>query len=109
MGKPLDAINNELERAVFMARYNSRHQRLIRTAGIFLITAKHGLRGLLYVWPLTLLLFVELPGYWDSLRLMLLLLAAAAWSRFIYHSVRDDYQRFLAGELLSAAALKRVW
>lgn len=108
MEKQLDAINNELERAVFMARYNSGRQRLIRFAGALLIIARHGLRGLLYVWPLTLLLFVELPGFWDSLRLILLGLAVAAWFRFIYASVRDDYRRFLSGELLEPAALKRV-
>jgi len=109
MEKPLDAINNELERAVFMARYNSSRQRLIRAAGALLIISKHGLRGLLYVWPLTLLLFVELPGLWDSLRLVLMGLAVAAWFRFIYRSVHDDYQRFLAGVLLEPAALRRVW
>jgi hypothetical protein len=108
MQKRLNAINNELERAVFLARYNSLRQRLIRSAGALLITAKHGLRGLLYVWPLTLLLFVELPGFWDSLRLILLALAVAAWSRFIYGSVRDDYRRFLSGALLQANELKRV-
>ncbi len=91
-----------------MAHYNSVRQRLIRLAGTLLISAKHGLRGLLYVWPLTLLLFVELPGFWDSLRLILMGLAFAAWSRFIYGSVRDDYQRFLAGELLKPGALRRV-
>ncbi|GMQ84408.1 MAG: hypothetical protein BMS9Abin06_1203 [Gammaproteobacteria bacterium] len=108
MGKQLNTINNELERAVFMARYNSHRQRLIRSTGALLIFTKHGLRGLLYVWPLTLLLFVELPGAWDVLRLVLVGLAVAAWSRFIYGSVRDDYRRFLAGELLKPAALKRV-
>jgi hypothetical protein len=109
MDKRLDTINNELERAVFMASYNSGRQRLIRFAGALLIIAKHGLRGLLYVWPLTLLLFVELPGAWDGLRILLVVLAVAAWFRFIYGSVRDDYQRFLAGVLLEPAALKRVF
>ena len=108
MEKRLDTINNELERAVFMASYNSGRQRLMRSAGTLLIVAKHGLRGLLYVWPLTLLLFIELPGAWDGLRILLTGLAVAAWFRFIYGSVRDDYQRFLAGVLLEPAALKRV-
>lgn len=91
-----------------MARYNSLRQRLIRSAGALLIVAKHGLRGLLYVWPLTLLLFIRLPGLWDSLRLLLVVLAVFAWFRFIYGSVRDDYRRFLAGVLLEPTALKRV-
>ncbi|GMQ88254.1 MAG: hypothetical protein BMS9Abin08_1487 [Gammaproteobacteria bacterium] len=40
--------------------------------------------------------------------LVLMGLAVAAWSRFIYGSVRDDYQRFLAGMLLEPAALKLI-
>ncbi len=108
MKKRLDAIDDDLERAVFLAHYNSSRQRLLRFAGVLLIVAKHGLRGLLYVWPLALLLFVELPGAWDGLRLLLLGLAVAAWFHFIRGSVRDDYRRFLSGALLEPAALKRV-
>ncbi|HHH43602.1 MAG TPA: hypothetical protein ENK49_05640, partial [Gammaproteobacteria bacterium] len=61
-------MSSELQQAVFRARYNSGQQRLIRLAGVLLIVAKHGLRGLLYVWPLTLLVFVDFPGAWDSIR-----------------------------------------
>ena len=60
------------------------------------------------MWPLTLLVFVDFPGAWDLLRVVLLLLALAAWSRFIYGSVQDDYQRFLAGRLLEPASLRKV-
>lgn len=102
-------ISNELERAVFMARYNSGRQRLLRVAGALLIIAKHGLRGLLYVWPLTLLVFVDFPGAWDALRLALLVLATAAWSRFVYGAVRDDYQRFIGGRLLEPTSLRNVF
>ena len=89
--------------------YNSGRQRLIRFAGVLLIVAKHGLRGLLYVWPLTLLVFVDFPGVWGTLRLVLLLLAGAAWSRFIYGSVRDDYQRFIGNRLLKPGSLRKVF
>ncbi|GEM_PF-1550813 len=102
-------IENELERAVFMAQYRSPRQRLLRIAGVLLIISKHGLRGLLYVWPLTLLVFVDFPGAWDLIRLSLLVLAGAAWSRFIYGSVRDDYQRFISGRLLETASLREVF
>lgn len=108
-GKRLADITNELERAVFLARYNSPRQRGLRLAATLLIAAKHGLRGLLYVWPLVILLFVDLPGGWDLLRLMLIGLAVAAWFRFIYASVRDDYARFVEGELFEqGTALRRV-
>ena len=104
----LEAIDNELERAVFLVHYRAPRQRLLRLAATALIAAKHGLRGLLYVWPLTLLLFLDLPGAWGWLRPLLAALAVGAWFRFIHGSVRDDYRRFVHGALLSRAALRRV-
>lgn len=104
----LHDIDNELERAVFLAQYRSLRQRGLRLAATLLIAARHGLRGLLYVWPLTLLLLVDFPGVWNTLRLLLIGLAVAAWFRFIYGSVRDDYARFVNGNLLESAALRRV-
>ena len=101
-------FDNALEHAVFLAQYRSPRQRLLRFAGVLLIVGKHGLRGLLYVWPLTLLVFVDFPGAWDVIRILLLVLAAAAWSRFVYGSVRDDYQRFIGGRLLEPGSLHRV-
>lgn len=106
--KRFDEIENDLERAVFLARYNSRRQRSLRFSAIILITAKHGLRGLLYVWPLVVLLFVDFPGIWNGLRLLLFGLGVVAWSRFIYRSVYDDYVRFVAGVLLEPGNLRRV-
>jgi hypothetical protein len=107
--RQLTDIDNDLERAVFMARYQSVQQRLLRTAAVLIIVARHGLRGLLYVWPLTLLVFVDFPGVWDAIRLVLLVLATAAWSRFVYGSVRDDYKRFIGDRLLVPASLRDVF
>lgn len=104
----LHDIHNDFERAVFLANYNAPRQRLLRIAAAGLITAKHGLRGLFYVWPLTLLLFIELPVAWYWLRIALILLAVGAWFRFIYGSVRDDYARFVHGCLLEPSGLRRV-
>lgn len=104
----LQDIHNEFERAVFLANYRAPRQRLLRGAALATIAAKHGLRGLLYVWPLTLLLFIDLPGTWQWLRPLLSILAGAAWFRFIYGSVRDDYRRFVHGVLLNSARLRRV-
>ena len=101
-------IENELERAVFLASYNSRRQRSLRFSAILLIAAKHGLRGLLYVWPLVILLFVDFPGLWNGLRLLLLGLGVAAWFQYIHSSVRDDYARFVAGVLLEPGELRRI-
>lgn len=106
--KHLYDIDNELERAVFLVQYRSLRQRGLRLAATLLIVARHGLRGLLYVWPLSILLLVDLPGAWNALRLLLVGLAVAAWFRFIYGSVRDDYARFVGGTLLEYEALRRV-
>ena len=104
--RQLTDIDNDLERAVFLAHYRSARQRLLRIAAVLIIVARHGLRGLLYVWPLTLLVFVDFPGVWDAIRLVLLVLATAAWSRFVYGSVRDDYKRFIGDRLLVPASLR---
>ena len=104
----LNEIENDLERAVFLASYNSGRQRSLRFSAVLLIAAKHGLRGLLYVWPLVLLVFVDFPGLWNGLRLLLFALGVAAWFRFIHRSVRDDYARFVAGVLLEPGELRHI-
>jgi len=106
--KRLGEIENDLERAVFRARYDSRCQRSLRLAAILLIAAKHSLRGLLYVWPLVIFLFVDFPGIWNGLRLLLFGLGVLAWFRFIHRSVGDDYARFVAGVLLAPGELRRI-
>ncbi len=106
--QPGDEIGNELLRAVFLVNYRSGKQRALRAGAIALIAAKHGLRGLLYVWPLVLLLFVNFTGVWVLLRLILISAAAGAWFRFIYGSVRDDYARHVRDRLLDPGALWRV-
>ena len=106
--KKLHEIENDLEKAVFLACYNSFKQRLLRILAVIVISAKHGVRGLLYVWPLTLLVFIRFGGYWYWLKVFLILLAVAAWFRFIYRSVRDDYLRFVHGEILNGSFVQKV-
>jgi hypothetical protein len=103
-----DEIGNELLRAVFLANYHSGKQRALRIGAVVLIAAKHGVRGLLYVWPLALLLFVDFAGPWVLLRLILIVAAVGAWFRFIYGSVRDDYARHVRDRLLEPEALWRM-
>jgi len=104
----VDDIEHELERAIFNSLYGSFRQRFLRFFGVSLIAGKHGLRGLLYVWPLALLIFIDLPGYWAWLKLVLLLLATAAWFRFVFGSVRDDYKRFIQNRILEWDKIYRV-
>jgi len=103
-----DAIGNQLLHAVFLVNYHSARQRALRFSAIALIAAKHGVRGLLYVWPLALLLFVNFSGVWVLLRLFLLTTAVGAWFRFIYGAVRDDYARHVRDRLLEPGALWRM-
>ena len=103
-----DEIGNELLRAVFLVNYHSGRQRVLRVSAIALIAAKHSVRGLLYVWPLVLLLFVDFHGGWKLLRLLLIIAAVGAWFRFIYASVRDDYARHVRDRLLKPGALWRM-
>lgn len=106
MQRRRDDIDNEIEHAVFDVVYRSRQQRLLRLSAILLIAAKHGARGLFYVWPLVLLMFIPLPGNWNWLRLLLILLSVAAWFRYIYGSVRDDYQRFVCNQIIQTGGLR---
>jgi len=103
-----DDFEHDLEAAIFRSLYVSRSQRLLRLLGLALIAGKHGLRGLFYVWPLTLLFFVDLPGAWALLKLLLLSLAVAAWLRFVYGSVRDDYDRFIKNRILKFSEIRQV-
>ena len=106
--RAVDDLEHELEKAIFSSLYNSPRQRLYRLLGAALIAGKHGLRGLLYVWPLALLIFIELPGYWIWLKFALLILAGGAWFRFVFGSVRDDYTRFIQNRILQFKQLHRV-
>lgn len=108
MNKPVAEIEHELERAIFLSLYNTSKQRFLRLLSIVLIAVKHGLRGLLYVWPLTLLIFIELPGYWVWFKLILISLAVVAWLRFVYRSVKEDFGRFVQGKLLQTSTIFKV-
>lgn len=103
-----DEIGNELLRAVFLVNYHSARQRALRVSAIALMAAKHGVRGLLYVWPLVFLLFVDFTGAWELLRVLLIIAAVGAWFRFIYGAVRDDYARHVRDRLLEPGALWRM-
>ncbi|MHB8473307.1 MAG: hypothetical protein ACYDC8_10815 [Gammaproteobacteria bacterium] len=98
-----------LQHAVFLVNYHSARQRALRCSALLLITAKHGVRGLLYVWPLALLLFIPFSGPWRLLRVVLIAAAIGAWFRFIYGAVRDDYGRHACNRLLKPAALWKMW
>lgn len=102
--KRLCDIRNEFERGVFLALYNSPRQRLHRGIARVILGIKHGLRGLLFSWPLYLLPLAAMQlqkGYLPVI--VLLLLPGLALSGFILlRGVREDYAQLVDGLILKA-------
>jgi hypothetical protein len=83
----LSDIRNDFERGVFMALYTSPRQRRYRGIAHLLLVIKHGLRGILFSWPLYLL-----P------------LAGAILRR----GIREDYARLVDGYILKPGYAARI-
>ena len=87
------APTDGIQAAVFQAVYRSRAQRLARLALVTLLVVKHGIRGLLFSWPLYLLVLVPLmvdsiAGWW----VIVFLLPAILVSGYILNmGIREDY------------------
>jgi hypothetical protein len=108
--KHLSEIRGDFERGVFMALYTSRRQRLRRSIAFLLLGLKHGLRGVLFSWPLYLL---PLAGWLLQLRhlplLVLLLLPGVLISALILgRGVREDYARLVDGYILETGYAARL-
>jgi len=98
----LSEIRSDFERGVFLAVYNSRSQRLHRSLAGIILGIKHGLRGMLFSWPLYLLpLAAWLLGA-DYLPLILLLLLPGVYlsGTILHRGVREDYARLVDGKIL---------
>jgi hypothetical protein len=100
--KRLADIRNDVERAVFLAVYNSPRQRLHRANAHLLLGLKHGLRGLLFSWPLYLLPLAAklLQATYLPLIVLLLLPGLALSAVILLRGVREDYARFVNGRIL---------
>jgi hypothetical protein len=100
--KRLADIHNDFERAVFLAVYNSPRQRLHRAVARVLLGLKHGLRGVLFSWPLYLLPVAAtlLQATYLPLIALLLLPGLAVSGVILRRGVREDYARFVNGVIL---------
>lgn len=110
VGRPIDQIDNELERAVCEAIYRSRSQRWQRRMiGLFL-GLKHGLRGLLFSWPLYLMGVAALVLPAEGSPWLGLFLLPGLWvsGQILYRGVREDYRRFVHRILLKPGALRHI-
>lgn len=85
-----------------MALYNSRRQRLHRLLARVILTLKHGVRGLLFSWPLYLLPVVAwaMQARYLPLILLLLLPGVLVSGMILYRGIREDFAGLIDGRLL---------
>jgi hypothetical protein len=111
MHRTLNDIDDELGRAVFMALYQSRRQRLRRRVAMLLLVVKHLGRGLVMIWPVYLvgLALLLLPGVNDTLWYLLALTPGViGWLLIYLRGVRRDYKQHVAGRLLEAGDYRKL-
>jgi len=100
-----------LKQAVFRSVYNSAEQRRRRVYAAMLLTGKHTLRGLLFSWPLYLMVYA---GFRTDIPVNLFLWALGipgiAISIFILaRGVREEYRARVNHKILKCADLMRVF
>ena len=103
-------IRGNFERGVFMAVYGSRQQRRRRLLAYLLLGLKHGLRGILFSWPLYLL---PLAAWLLQLRylpliVLLLLPGMVISARILLRGVREDYTALVDGYILESGYAMRL-
>jgi hypothetical protein len=108
--KPATSSEPALVRAVYLAVYRSFPQRGLRLAAGILLFLKHALRGMLFSWPLYLLLLAGLLASWPGAGwLLAVALPGLAVSLYILlKGVRDDYCQLVHGEVMQSKSLLAV-
>ena len=106
----MGTTTNELESAVFRTVYNSFEQRRLRLMAILLLSLKHGLRGIIFSWPLYFIallpfLLPDEAGWW----IVLFVFPALVVSGYILlKGVREDYRELIVGQILRANKLINI-
>jgi len=102
--KRLADIHDDFERGVFLSVYQSPRQRLHRRIARCILGCKHGLRGILFSWPLYLLPLAAwlLNARYLLLILLLLLPGLYISGVILLRGVRSDYARLVDGVILRA-------
>ena len=109
IGRRIDSVENELERAVCERLYLSGRQRRQRWGLMLLLGLKHTLRGVLFSWPLYLLALALLLAPDGGVWLAFLLAPAVSLSFLILRrGVAEDYRRFLHRVLLKPGAARHI-
>jgi hypothetical protein len=98
----LTDIRDDFERGVFLALYNSRRQRVHRIIARTILGLKHGLRGILFSWPLYLLPLAAwlLQARYLPLILLLLLPGIYISGVILVRGVGEDYANHVEGLIL---------
>jgi len=106
----LSEIKNDFERGVFLVVYNSPKQRFHRSMAAVILAIKHILRGLLFSWPLYLLVLAaySIPGSSILLVLFLLLPAVYVSWKILSRGIVEDYKTMVEGYLLRSGYLGRM-
>jgi hypothetical protein len=109
-GKRLTDIRGEFERGIFLSIYNSPRQRLSRAIARLILGLKHGLRGVLFSWPLYLLPLAAwlLQARHLPLILLLLLPGLVISGAILRRGVREDYARLVEGYILRKGYPRRL-
>ncbi|VAX12207.1 hypothetical protein MNBD_GAMMA24-2397 [hydrothermal vent metagenome] len=112
MKRRLSEIDNELERAVFLAVYDSRVQQKRRLLARWLLIFKHILRGLFYLWPIYLVFIILLVLPVSGSRLVFLFVLMPGlllWLLIYIKGARDDYYQYVRGQILEKGFIMKIF
>ena len=101
--KRLCDIDNALERAIFLAIYKANKQRMRRKKAAVLLVLKHGLRGLIFSWPLYLLPIAAfaLSGQYKYIFIIFLIPAMYVSALILKKGIVEDYKHFVVDRILN--------
>ena len=110
IGRRISDIDNAFERGLCHTLYQSGEQRRRRFFVSLLLGVKHGLRGLLFSWPLYLIALASF-AISSSLAWLLLLFfipAVGISGMILLKGIREDYGHYVQGVLLKPDAARQL-
>lgn len=112
MQRRLADIEDEFRRAVFLAVYRSRQQRLRRLIAMLILVIKHFLRGLLILWPVYVVMLAGLviPHWRQYLWYFLTLMPGLIlWLMIYLRGARLEYKNHVNGYILKNGFIKQLF
>jgi len=111
MTRCLSDINTEFERAVFIAVYRSRVQRQRRLVAKLVLIIKHGLRGVIFLWPVYVLVVALMFLPWMQERMLYLLALVPGmlvWFYIYVRGARLDYYQSVHERILDKDFIRKL-